>query len=126
MVVIVVVSGAVLFWYIISWIRRQNLLIQQLDASEKKVREVSLIKENFMANMSHEIRTPMNAILGFNNLLKAKNRDPAMSEFIESVHKAGENLLAIVNDILDISKIEAGMMRIESAPFIILSLIHSI
>jgi len=51
-------------------------LIHELDASEKKVREVSLIKENFMANMSHEIRTPMNAILGFTNLLKAKNRDP--------------------------------------------------
>ncbi len=126
MVMIVVVSGAVLFWYIISWIRRQNLLIQQLDASEKKVREVSLIKENFMANMSHEIRTPMNAILGFTNLMKARNRDPELEEFIETIGQSGENLLTIINDILDISKIEAGMMRIESTFFSIRGVIYSV
>ena len=126
MILIVVVSGAVLFWYIISWIRRQNLLIQQLDASEKKVREVSLIKENFMANMSHEIRTPMNAIVGFTNLMKARNRDPELEEFIEAIGQSGENLLTIINDILDISKIEAGMMRIESTFFSVRDLIHSI
>jgi hypothetical protein len=79
MIVMVLVSGSVLFWYIISRIRGQNQLIQQLDASEKKVREVSMIKENFMANMSHEIRTPLNAILGFTNLLKSRNRDPELA-----------------------------------------------
>jgi signal transduction histidine kinase/CheY-like chemotaxis protein len=126
MVLIVVVSGAVLFWYIISWIRRQNLLIEQLDASEKKVREVSRIKENFMANMSHEIRTPMNAILGFTNLMKARNRDPELEEFIEAIGQSGESLLAIINDILDISKIEAGMIRIESVSFSVRGLIYSI
>ncbi len=126
MVLIVVVSGAVLFWYIISWIRRQNLLIQQLDASEKKLREVSLVKENFMANMSHEIRTPMNAIVGFTNLMKARNRDPELEEFIEAIGQSGESLLTIINDILDISKIEAGMMRIESTFFSVRGLIHSI
>jgi signal transduction histidine kinase/CheY-like chemotaxis protein len=126
MILIVVVSGAVLFWYIISRILRQSLLIQQLDASEKKVREVSRIKENFMANMSHEIRTPMNAVLGFTNLMKARNRDPGMEEFIEAVGQSGESLLTIINDILDISKIEAGMIRIESTFFSIRGLIHSI
>jgi signal transduction histidine kinase/DNA-binding response OmpR family regulator len=126
MVLIVVVSGAVLFWYIISRIRGQNLLIQQLDASEKKVREVSLIKENFMANMSHEIRTPMNAILGFTNLMKARNRDPELEEFIEAIGQSGDSLLTVINDILDISKIEAGMMRIESTLFSVRGLIHSI
>jgi signal transduction histidine kinase/ActR/RegA family two-component response regulator len=126
MILIVVVSGAVLFWYIISWIRRQNLLIQQLDASEKKVREVSLIKQNFLANMSHEIRTPMNAILGFTNLMKARNRDPKMEEFIEAIGQSGDSLLTIINDILDISKIEAGMMRIESTFFSVRSLIYSV
>jgi signal transduction histidine kinase/CheY-like chemotaxis protein len=126
MIVFVVVSEAALFWYIISRIRRQYHLIQQLDASEKKVREVSRIKENFMANMSHEIRTPMNAILGFSNLLKSKNRDPELMEFVESIQKSGENLLTIINDILDLSKIEAGMIRIESTPFSVRELIHSI
>ena len=126
MVLMVVVSGVVLFWYIISRIRSQNLLIEQLDASEKKVREVSRIKENFMANMSHEIRTPMNAVLGFTNLLKARNRDPELEEFIEAIGQSGESLLTIINDILDISKIEAGMIRIESTIFSVRGLIHSI
>jgi len=126
MIVLVLSSGAVLFWYIISKIRRQNHLIRELDASEKKVREVSLIKENFMANMSHEIRTPMNAILGFTHLLKTKNQDPGLAEFVESIGKSGESLLTIINDILDLSKIEAGMMRIESMPFGVRGLVHSI
>ena len=126
MILIVLVSGAVLFWYIISRIRQQNLLIQRLDTSEKKVREVSMIKENFMANMSHEIRTPMNAILGFTNLLKAKTRDPEMIEFIDTIRQSGDNLLTIINDILDLSKIEAGMMRIEPVPFSARGLMHSL
>ena len=126
MILIVVISGAVMFSYIISRIRRQNLLIQQLDASEKEVRKVSRIKENFMANMSHEIRTPMNAILGFTNLMKARNKQPGMEEFIEAIGESGENLLKIINDILDISKIEAGMMRIESTFFGIRGLMHSV
>ena len=126
MILMVLVSGAVLFWYVVSRIRHQNLLIQQLDASEKKVREVSMIKENFMANMSHEIRTPMNAILGFTNLLKSRTRDPELTEFVEAIRQSGESLLTIINDILDLSKIEAGMMRIVSAPFSVRGLVHSI
>jgi CheY-like chemotaxis protein/nitrogen-specific signal transduction histidine kinase len=122
----VLVSGGVLFWYIISRINRQNQLIQRLDASEKKVREVSLVKENFMANMSHEIRTPLNAILGFTNLIKARNKDPELAEFVGTISSSGQNLLDIVNDILDLSKIEAGMMRIESSPFSIRELLHSV
>jgi signal transduction histidine kinase/CheY-like chemotaxis protein len=126
MIVVVLLSGAALLWFIIFRIQRQNQLIRQLDASEKKVREVSRIKENFMANMSHEIRTPMNAILGFTHLLKTRNRDPELSEFVESIRKSGENLLTIINDILDLSKIEAGMMRIEAAPFSVKEIVHSI
>jgi signal transduction histidine kinase/CheY-like chemotaxis protein len=126
MIIVVLVSEAALFWYIINRLRRQNQLILQLDASEKKVREVSMIKENFMANMSHEIRTPMNAILGFTKLLKTKNHDPELMEFVESIQKSGENLLTIINDILDLSKIEAGMIRIESVPFSIRGLFQSI
>jgi signal transduction histidine kinase/CheY-like chemotaxis protein len=126
MIVVVLLSGATLMWFIIFRIQRQNQLIHQLDASEKKVREVSRIKENFMANMSHEIRTPMNAILGFTHLLKSRIRDPELSEFVQSIRKSGENLLTIINDILDLSKIEAGMMRIETAPFSVKEIIHSV
>ncbi|HEV3325009.1 MAG TPA: ATP-binding protein [Puia sp.] len=126
MIFMVLVSGAVLFWYIISRIRQQNQLIQQLDASERKVREVSLVKENFMAKISHEIRTPMNAVIGFTNLLKARNRDPELAEFVEAIGESGENLLILINDLLDVSKIAAGMMRIESVPFSVRELLSSV
>ena len=119
LVVVGVISGAVFFWFIINRIRHQNKVIRQLDATEK-------IKENFLANMSHEIRTPLNAILGFTSIMKVRNKDTSLKEFIDSIDQAGENLLGIVNDILDISKIEAGMIRIETAPFSLRHLLNSV
>lgn len=126
LILFVLISAAGLFWYIIHIIKKQISLIQQLNISEKKVKESAELKEKFMANMSHEIRTPMNAILGFTNLLQRKNIDNESKEYVQTIQKSGENLLTIINDILDLSKIEAGMMRIESAPFSIRELVHSI
>lgn len=85
--------------------------------SEKKVKAAASVKENFLANMSHEIRTPLNAILGFTNILQKSKLDPQQRNHIQIIQSSGNNLLSIVNDILDLSKIEAGMMRIEEAPF---------
>ncbi|HEU4575811.1 MAG TPA: ATP-binding protein [Chitinophagaceae bacterium] len=116
----------VAFWYIVHQSMQQQQLIHVLDASEKKVKEAARIKEQFMANMSHEIRTPMNAILGFTNLLAKTTLQPAQQQYVDNIQSSGENLLAIVNDILDLSKIEAGMMRIETIPFSLRGLIHSI
>ncbi|MEO9210171.1 MAG: response regulator [Ginsengibacter sp.] len=126
LIVIVLICGAALFWYIINTIRRQILLIRKLNISEKKVKESARIKEIFMANMSHEIRTPMNAILGFTHLLQSKNLDDDSREYVQAIEKSGENLLIIINDILDLSKIEAGMLKIEKMPFSIRNLLHSI
>jgi signal transduction histidine kinase/ActR/RegA family two-component response regulator/uncharacterized protein YihD (DUF1040 family) len=123
----VLVSGAFGFWYVINTIRRQQGLIRQLHLSQKKERESARVKENFMANMSHEIRTPMNAILGFTNLLQRRpNLDAESKQYIQTIQRSGESLLTIINDILDLSKIEAGMMRIESAPFSLRGLLHSL
>jgi signal transduction histidine kinase/ActR/RegA family two-component response regulator len=113
-------------WLMITRLKRKSKLIEQLDASEKRSVKAALIKENFMANMSHEIRTPLNAILGFTNLLGMRELEPEPKEFVHSIQKAGENLLAIINDILDLSKIEAGMMRIENTPFSVRGLFHSV
>ncbi len=126
LIIIVLLSGAGLFWYIINRIASQNQLIRQLDASEKKERAAARIKENFLANMSHEIRTPMNAILGFTSLLEKKKLDGESAEYVHTIRQSGENLLTIINDILDLSRIEAGMMRIESNPFGIRGLMHSV
>ncbi len=126
MILLILGSETLMVWYIITRIRNQNELILQLDSSEKKLRELSAVKETFVANISHEIRTPMNAIMGFTNILKTKNRDPELNEFIEAMSKSGKNLLTIINDILDLSKIEAGMMSVQIAPVSIQSIAQSI
>ncbi|MEN0056290.1 MAG: response regulator [Mucilaginibacter sp.] len=126
LIAILLLSGAILCLFIINQFRLQSQLIVKLDVSEKKAQEAAQVKENFLANMSHEIRTPLSAILGFTNLLKRQQLNTQSEEFVGSIQSAGENLMMVVNDILDLSKIEAGMMRIVHAPFSVSGLLHSI
>lgn len=126
MAILAILASIYTFLYINQKITLQAALIKRLNESEKKVREAARIKENFLANMSHEIRTPMNAILGFIHLLQKQDTGAASKEFINSIQSASENLLTIINDILDSSKIEAGMMRIEATPFSLRGLIDSV
>lgn len=126
MAVIAVIVSLFAFAYVTYELRRQQQLIARLNISEKKANEAAAIKENFLANMSHEIRTPLNAILGFTSLLQTKKLDGQTKEFVQTIQRSGENLMAIVNDVLDLSKIEAGMMRIEATPFSVRALVHSV
>lgn len=80
------------------------------EASEK-------FKEQFLANMSHEIRTPMNAVLGMTRLLLKTTLDEQQRKYMDAIRHSSENLLVIINDILDLSKIEAGRMEFEAIPF---------
>ncbi|MCP4345110.1 MAG: AAA family ATPase [Desulfobacterales bacterium] len=70
-------------------------------------------KSEFLASMSHEIRTPMNSVLGFTEILKTRIEDPELSSYLESVHAGGKSLLKLINDILDLSKVEAGKLNPE-------------
>ncbi|MBC7891910.1 MAG: response regulator [Sphingobacteriaceae bacterium] len=107
-------------------ITETNLSRQRMQEAKELAERAALVKENFLANMSHEIRTPLNAILGFSNLLENTPLSAEQQEFVHSLRTAGKNLLTIVNDILDLSKIEAGMLQLESIPFSIASLADSI
>jgi len=79
--------------------------------AQKKAEQVSITKSRFIANMSHELRTPLNAIIGYSDLLMEEASDSSDKEFVNDlgkIHHAGSHLLDLINDILDISKIEAG------------------
>ena len=81
------------------------------------IREANQAKDLFLANMSHEIRTPLNGIVGFTQLLKSTELTADQEEFITVIENSSENLLTIVNDILDLSKIKANKIELESIPF---------
>lgn len=81
------------------------------------IRAANKAKDLFLANMSHEIRTPLNGIVGFTQLLKDSNLDEEQKEFIEVIEKSSDNLLTIVNDILDLSKIKADKIELEHIAF---------
>lgn len=126
LMILLVASGAIIGYHIIRQFRRQHLLIKELDLAEKQASVAVQTKENFLANMSHEIRTPLSGILGFTNLLQKRSLDETSAEFVSAIQQSGENLITIVNDILDLSKIEAGMMRITPGIFSINGLINSV
>ena len=90
---------------------------QELIKAKEKAEESDRLKSAFLANMSHEIRTPMNGILGFTSLLKqAKGNIEEQREYINIIEKSGFRLLNIINDIIDISKIESGQMKLKVEP----------
>lgn len=89
--------------------------VQVRKKAELAAHQASQAKSEFLANMSHEIRTPMNAILGFSEILTTKIKDPRYQEYLGAIHSSGTSLLALINDILDLSKVEAGKLRLEYA-----------
>ena len=91
----------------------EESLIRQTARAE----ESSRLKTEFLANMSHEIRTPMNGIIGFADLLAMEDLPPQQAEWVSIVRTCGQNLLELIDDILDISKIEADQLRIEPCQF---------
>ncbi|QKF67789.1 BvgS-like domain-containing two-component system sensor histidine kinase/response regulator fusion protein [Arcobacter venerupis] len=91
-----------------------NSLNEELKKAKDIAENIAKQKSEFLANMSHEIRTPMNSVIGFTEILDKEIKNPLHKEYLSSIKKGGNSLLRIINDILDLSKIEAGKLEIRN------------
>lgn len=97
-------------------ITESKLSAQRLQEAIQRANLANEAKSEFLANMSHEIRTPMNSILGFSELLSKKIENPQLRHYLDSINTSGRTLLALINDILDLSKIESGQLHMLYKP----------
>jgi len=105
------------FTWIVRDVTKEREIEWQMSEARRVAEDAARQKSEFLANMSHEIRTPMNAILGMTYLVQKTDLTARQSDWLSKIQRSSQHLLGIINDILDISKIEAGMLRIEKITF---------
>jgi len=114
-VVLVTIAG--LIGYAIDAVRVMRKSAQALERAEIEALEASRAKSDFLAMMSHELRTPMNGMLGLAHALRGTNLDARQMDYLDTIEQSGHGLMTILNDILDLSKVEAGKLVLDVAPF---------
>jgi signal transduction histidine kinase/DNA-binding response OmpR family regulator len=102
---------------LIFFIRRTLMLKDNLRKSKEHAEELVKFKDRFLSNMSHEIRTPMNAIIGFTKVILKTDLTSKQKEYLTAIKMSGDSLIMLINDILDLAKVDAGKMTFEKVPF---------
>lgn len=109
---------------LILQLRKREVMETAIIAARDQAEAGNRAKSEFLANMSHEVRTPMNGVLGMSELLLGTDLNPEQRRFADIIHESGEALLTVVNDILDLSKLEAGKLEIDKSEFDLLPAIE--
>ena len=110
-------KGRIVHMYLGADITELKEMEDELKKAIVDAQAANLSKNEFLANMSHEIRTPLNGLLGMLQLMEMTNLEPLQREYLSTAHESGRNLLQILNDILDLSKVESGKLELEESDF---------
>ena len=124
---LLLVCGTGAFWYLrtkqrtLTTLKKANEELLEANAravaATEEARRASEAKSDFLSRMSHDIRTPLNGVIGMTSLAAGKNKDPEVAGFLDKIDVSGHFLLTLVNDILDLSKIDAGKMEVHAEPY---------
>lgn len=120
------VAGQRLITLMLRDITEQKAMAQALLEAKEAAESATQVKSRFLANMSHEIRSPMTGVIGMLDLLKGTELNTQQTRYLELAEEAGVSVLNIINDILDLSKVESGNITLESIPFDLVDLVNQV
>ena len=108
--------GVLVAWWVSRSLRRTTRLVEENERARAAAEQANLVKTRFLANMSHEMRTPLNGVLGLSDVLSRRPLDADSMGLVRSMGRSARTLLALVNDLLDLSRVEAGKLELEHVP----------